>query len=85
MRTSLAALLAVLALWRAVVDWQATLGHGYAYRFGKLGDLLVAWLPDGVGSTVGTLLLSIPVAPALAAVALAVWIGRPAQRSRTRW
>lgn len=86
MRASIAIFLGILATWRAVIDWRATIGEGYAYRFGKLGDLVGGWWPDGAGGTLAAVVLAVPVAPALAAAALAVWIGRTrAARSRTRW
>lgn len=85
MRTSLVVLLAAVAFWRAAIDWQATLGKGYAYRFGTVGSLLGDWWPDGLGGIAGAFVLALPVAPALAAIALGLWITRPQARSRARW
>lgn len=101
MRMAITILLAALALWRAAADWQATIGQGYAYRFGTLGDLVGGWWPEryarlvnalrqsGVPwawDPVGAFLLSLPVAPALAAVAVGLWITRErGTRARARW
>ena len=99
MRASIAILFAVLALWRAVLDWQATIGQGYAYRFGTFDTLLSGLWPEpygrfvaGLGQSrlpwawdpVGALVLSMPVAPVLAALAAGLWITRERQR-RARW
>ena len=47
MRATVAILLMGLAFWAAVVDWNATIGTGYAYRFGTLGDRVGGWWPRG--------------------------------------
>jgi hypothetical protein len=90
MRATLTILILAAALWRAGADWQATIGQGYAYRFGTLGSLLSARWPDGYSRLVDTLarsaswawdpvgafLFSLPVALALAAVAATIWVTR---------
>ena len=55
MRASIAIVFAVLALWRAAVDWQATIGQGYAYRFGTLGTLFSGLWPEPYGRLVAGL------------------------------
>ena len=66
----------------AAVDWQATIGQGYAYRFSTLGTLIRGHWPEGYTSLVvslkqsgvpfawdpvGAIVMSIPVALVLAA------------------
>jgi hypothetical protein len=85
------------ALWQAGVDWQATIGEGYAYRFGTFGGLIARHWPvsyaqfveslerSGVPyawNPVGAMLMSLPVALVLAAIAATVWVTR--ERSRAR-
>jgi hypothetical protein len=99
MRAAVTVVLLLLAFWRAALDWQATIGRGYAYRFGSLGDLVAgywperhAWLVEGlrqsgiswVWDPVGAFVLSLPVAPALAAVAIGLWISRERTGARAR-
>jgi hypothetical protein len=91
MRAVLAILLLAAALWRVGVDWQATIGVGYAFRPGTLGGLVARHWPhdyqnlvaslqsSGVPfawDPVGAFVLSLPVALLLAAAALAVWLTR---------
>ena len=100
MRATVAILLMGLAFWAAVVDWNATIGTGYAYRFGTFGDRVGGWWPEGTARVVsglrdsgiawawdpvGALVLSLAVAPLLAAVAVGVWITRERPRMRARW
>ena len=102
MRTALAILFFLLACWRAVVDWMATIGEGYAYRFGTVGGVAGDRWPETVGGfvaglqasgpvwawdPVGAFVLSLPVAPVLAAIGAGSWIARerPAGRARARW
>ena len=95
MRAVLALLLLAAAVWRLGVDWQATIGVGYAFRPGTIGSLIAHYWPDdyrnlvaslqssGVPfawNPVGAFLLSLPVALILAATALGVWLTRPAHR-----
>jgi hypothetical protein len=97
MRLLLGVLLITLALWRAAIDWQATIGQGYAYRFASLGTLLQGAWPDGhahlavtlqqsgipwLWHPVGAALLAIPVAPLLAAAGMLVLVRRPRVRAR---
>jgi hypothetical protein len=46
MRAILAILLLAAALWRVGVDWQATIGVGYAFRPGTIGSLISHYWPD---------------------------------------
>jgi hypothetical protein len=98
MRTAIAILLLVLAVWRAAIDWSATLGAGYAYRFDTVAGVAGGRWPDALGRFVaalrengpawawdplGAFILSLPLAPLLAALAAAFWIARargPARR-----
>ncbi len=45
-RRLLVLLLAAAALWRAVLDWQATIGAGYAYRLASIDQVLAATWPE---------------------------------------
>ncbi len=100
MRAVITLLLLALALWRAAVDWQATIGQGYAYRFGTPGTLLGGRWPEQYGrlveglqrtglswtwDPVGALVLSLPVSLVLATLAAAVWITRERASSRRSW
>ena len=55
MRVILAVLLLGAALVLAVVDWQATIGQGYAYRFSTLGSLIQGYWPEGYARLVVSL------------------------------
>ena len=55
MRMIFATILIAAALSRAAIDWQATIGHGYAYRFGTLGDLVGGRWPQGLAGVVDAL------------------------------
>jgi hypothetical protein len=97
MRAVVTILLLAAALWRAGVDWQATIGEGYAYRFGTLGSLIARHWPDNYAqfvaslersgvpyawNPVGAVVMSLPVALVLAAIAAAVWVTRERGRAR---
>jgi hypothetical protein len=97
MRAVLAILFLATAIWRIGVDWQATIGAGYAFRPGTLGGLIAHRWPEdyrnlveslqasGVPfawNPVGAFVLSLPVALVLAAVALGIWITRERRASR---
>ena len=84
-------------LWRAGVDWQATIGAGYAFRLGTLGGLVSGHWPENYASLVeslqrsgvpfawdpvGAMLMSLPVALVLAALAGALWVTRVRGRVR---
>ena len=45
MRAILMILFLGVALWRLGSDWHATIGQGYAYRFGSLGGLMATRWP----------------------------------------
>ncbi len=85
------------AFWRAGADWQATIGNGYAYRLGTIGNVLSAHWPDkyarlidnlghsGVPyawNPIGAFVMSLPLALVLAVIAGGIWVTR--DRSRTR-
>jgi hypothetical protein len=91
MRAVLVILLVAAAVWRTGVDWQATIGVGYAFRPGTIGGLISHYWPEdyqnlvaslqssGVPfawNPVGAFFLSLPVAIILAAMALGVWLTR---------
>jgi hypothetical protein len=97
MRIFLAAILLGGALLLAALDWQATIGQGYAYRFSTLGTLIQGYWPEGYMSLVvslkqsgvpfawdpvGAIVMSIPVALVLAAVGAGLVVTR--ERARVR-
>jgi hypothetical protein len=97
MRALLTLLLLGAAFWRAALDWQATIGEGYAYRFVSLGGAFAARWPEAYArlvarleasalpwawDPVGAFVLSLPVALALAALGMTVWVTRNRSRSR---
>jgi len=92
MRVILAVLILAAAVWRAGVDWQATIGQGYAFRLGTIGSLISKHWPEQYGhlvealkhsgvpfawNPVGAILMSLPLALLLAAIAGTVWLTRP--------
>ena len=98
MRVFFAVLLLGAALWRVAVDWQSTLGQGYAYRFGTFGSLIQNNWPEGyvhlvvslkqsglpwAWNPIGAIVMSVPVAPVLAAIAAALLVTRE-RRVRSR-
>jgi hypothetical protein len=98
MRLVLAAILIGAALWRAAVDWQATIGQGYAYRFGTLGGLIQDHWPEGhvrlvaglkasglpwAWDPVGAVVMAMPVALVLATLGAALVVTRE-RRARAR-
>lgn len=100
MRTAIAIVFLVLAFWRAALDWQATVGAGYAFRPATVGGLAGARWPEATGrlvaalrdsgfgwawDPVGAFVLSLPLAPLLALLGVAFWIGRERRRPRTHW
>jgi hypothetical protein len=91
MRATVTILLLGVALWRAGLDWQATIGQGYAYRFGSFGSLISAHWPGNYAAfveglqrsgvpyawnPVGAILMSLPIALVLAAIGATVWVTR---------
>lgn len=97
MRAILAILLLAAAFWRAAIDWQTTIAEGYAYRFSTIGSVISRHWPEsyarlveslkqsgvaGAWDPVGAIVMSIPVALALAALAGAVWLTRERRHAR---
>jgi hypothetical protein len=97
MRAILAILLLAAAFWRAAIDWQATIAEGYAYRFSTVGSVISGQWPEsyarlveslkqsgvpGAWDPVGAIVMSIPVALALAALAGAIWLTRERRHAR---
>jgi hypothetical protein len=97
MRAILTIALLAAASWRAAVDWNATIGAGYAYRFDTLGGAISGRWPASYGrlveslqasgvpgawNPVGALVMSMPVALLLAAIAGTIWITRDRRRAR---
>lgn len=95
MRGALAAILMAAALWRAAVDWQATIGQGYAYRLTPIGQVfadlaperyalvIAAWQDSGVPwfwDPIGATLVALPLALVLGGLALLVWFTRRRRR-----
>jgi hypothetical protein len=87
------------AIWRAGMDWQATIGKGYAFRLGTLGSVISGQWPDeyaqlveslklsGVPfawNPVGAVVMSLPLALVLATVAAILWLTRPRASRRAR-
>lgn len=56
----------LLALWRGVIDWQATIGQGQAFRPASLERLWAAWSPASHGALIEELRASALWDPALA-------------------
>jgi hypothetical protein len=86
MRLGLALALLALAVVQAAVDWQATIGSGYAYRLTSLAGALEGWAP-GAATWVAerlpwawTVLAFLPVAIVLATPALVLWFTRRRRR-----
>ncbi len=94
MRLVLILLLLAAALWRAVVDWQATIGQGYAYRFASIEAVLAETWPErwsgllaalqarSLWEPVGATLAGLPLAPVLAGIAVLLWLTRRPNRGR---
>lgn len=93
MRGLIALLLLAAAIWRAVLDWRATIGQGHAYRTTPIGQVLADAAPGFyerlvagwqasplLWDPVGATVMALPLAPLLALVALIVWITRPRRR-----
>ncbi|MCB1351622.1 MAG: hypothetical protein KDK03_02665 [Rhodobacteraceae bacterium] len=86
-----------LALWRAWIDWQATIGEGYAFRLAsidrvfaenapgshaKVVSILQNFGPDWLWDPVFTTLFSLPLALIPALIAGILWLTRPRGRGR---
>lgn len=94
MRLVLSLVLLAAALWRAVIDWQATIGEGYAYRFASIEAVLAETWPDrwrglvdaaearGFWEPVGATLAGLPLAPVLAGITALLWLTRRRNRGR---
>lgn len=88
---------AALALWRAWIDWQATIARGYAYRLASSDQVLTEAAPERYGAAVSWLegsavswlwdpvlkfVFDLPLALVLAALALVLFLTRPRARGR---
>lgn len=97
MRAAIVVVLALAALWRAGVDWQATIGQGSAYRFASIGTALGKNWPESyadfvaggersripfIWDPVGETLLALPVVLVLGLLAALLWIGRARPKPR---
>ena len=97
MRAILSILLLAAAFWRAASDWQTTIAEGYAYRFSTIGSVLSRTWPEsyarlveslqrsgvpGAWDPIGAIVMSIPVALLLAALAGAIWLTRQRRHAR---
>jgi hypothetical protein len=97
MRAVLMILFLAAAVWRAGADWQATIGHGYAYRLGTLGSLISSHWPGpyadlveslrrsgvpGAWNPVGAFVMSLPLALLFLALAASVWLARRRESRR---
>jgi hypothetical protein len=97
MRAFLAIVFLAAAIWRVGVDWQATIGVGYAFRPGTIGGLIARRWPDDYANLVaslqasgvpfawnpvGALVMSLPLALILAAAACGIWLTRSRARAR---
>ncbi len=95
MRAILAIILFGAAVWRAAIDWQDTIGRGYAYRFDSIGTVVAARWPESYAALVerlresgvpyawdpvGEFVMSLPLALVLAALAGLVWFTRRRRR-----
>jgi hypothetical protein len=89
MRVLLAAVFLVAGLWRAWIDWQATIGEGYAFRMSSIGTVLEATWPERYAAftegwqargllwdPVGATLMALPLALMLLVVAALLWVTR---------
>lgn len=86
MRLVLILVLLAGALWRAVADWQATIGQGYAYRFASIETVLAGIWPgvgeQGLWEPVGASIGWLPLTPILLGLAAVLWITRRRNRGR---
>ncbi len=91
MRGVLVGILALGALWRAWIDWRATIGQGFAYRLTSIETALTDGFPDATARAIdalqgtripylwdpiGRVILSLPLALVLAGLAALIWITR---------
>ena len=95
MRTGLVVLLLAAAVWQGWVDWQATIGEGYAYRLTSIGTALQQASPERYAAfvaagesgalawawdPVGRTLMRLPLALVLLMIAGALWVTRRKSR-----
>ena len=91
MRAILTIALLLVAAWRAAVDWNSTIGAGYAYRLDTLGGMISGYWPENYAqlvdslqrsgvpfawNPVGAFVMSVPVALLLVALAAGLWVTR---------
>lgn len=97
MRLAIIIVLAAGALWRGYLDWQATIGEGYAFRLKSIGAVLSDLYPDAhdglvrflqntgiswLWDPVATTILWLPLALVLAVPALLLVLTRSRGRGR---
>lgn len=85
------------AVWRGWLDWQATLGSGYAFRFTSIGRAFAEGYPeifyavanvlkgsplDWMWDPVATTALAMPLALTLLVVAGLLWVTRSRAKAR---
>ena len=95
MRAVLAVVLIALGIWQAVVDWNATIGLGYAYRLTPVGQVIADAAPEFyAGLTragqesrvpylwdpVGRILMALPMAIVLGVPGAVLWATRKRRR-----
>jgi hypothetical protein len=88
MRLVLILLLLAAALWRAALDWAATIGQGYAFRLTSIDAALADAWPErwagiveaakanGRWDPIGATLTAVPLALVPALLAFLLWITR---------
>lgn len=97
MRVFLMVVLLGGALWRLRLDWEATLGAGYAFRFTSIGSAIAEAYPevfftmanalkggplDILWDPVATTLLAMPLALVLLVLSGGLWVTRSRARAR---
>lgn len=95
-RGLIVALLLAAAIWRGWIDWERTIGAGYAYRFTSIGGalaevwpastarILAAWQSSEIRyfwDPLGATLMALPLAPVLAGLAALLWLTRRKRRT----
>lgn len=97
MRILLVTGFAALAIWRASIDWQATIGQGYAFRMASVDGVLRKATPQAYAhgieviqslgipwlwDPVARVIVGIPLAILPATIAVLLWVTRSRARGR---